>query len=47
LTEKARRVSRARQDREEFLKEIERIRAPAGKPPASRNPSSGLIPAKD
>ena len=36
LTEKARRASHARQDREEFLKELERIRA-AGAKPANTN----------
>jgi four helix bundle protein len=47
LTEKARRVSRARQDREEFLKELERMRASGAKPPANPNPTSGSIPPKD
>jgi len=44
LTEKTRRASHARQDRDYFLKELESIRAAGAKPPASPIPTPEPIP---
>jgi four helix bundle protein len=42
LTEKVRRISQARQDRDAFLKELEQIHVSGSKPPA--NPSPNPVP---
>src|SRR5208283_988774 len=44
LAEKTRRASQARQDRDNFLKELESIRASGSKPPASPIPAPPPIP---